>query len=314
MEDMETEFQISEIDYSDPSGWMLAETNGQCPVDAIWVYPTVVIKGSLEGKYAPIDDILKNAAKANYRIAGSCLEECANMYIPFYHQIAQEHLREQGDHDGLIRAEFEGRGYAEICRALDYYFEHYNNGKPFILAGHSQSSAILYSVMAVYMKEHPEYLERMVAAYILGFAFTKDYFERNKHLKFAEGENDTGCIISWNTEGPGGAMPSNVLTEGALAINPLNWKTDGTPADASINRGGFRPIVTEAGPVACEPADAAIDTKRGVVVCTTIKDYLPGVAHAAFGDKSLHLYDWSAYYMNIRENARKRIEAYLKAH
>ena len=42
----------------------------------------------------------------------------------------------------------------------------------------------------------------MVAAYVIGFSITADDLKINPALKFAEGEYDTGVIVSWNTEGP----------------------------------------------------------------------------------------------------------------
>ena len=33
--------------------------------------------------------------------------------------------------------------YDDITAALDYYFENYNGGRPFIIAGHSQGSAMV---------------------------------------------------------------------------------------------------------------------------------------------------------------------------
>ena len=56
-------------------------------------------------------------------------------------------------------------------------------------------------VLSEYMKAHPEYLERMVAAYVVGYSITEDFLKANPHLKFAEGADDTGVIISYNTEG-----------------------------------------------------------------------------------------------------------------
>ena len=299
------------IDYSNPAGWLIAQTDGVCRVDTVWICPTLVEKGGYKGIYAVPDDDFKSSLKFTFRTSVSALDEDTNIYAPFYHQIVQEHLLEQGAHDELICAEIRGPGYAEVCGALRYYFEHYNNGRPFILAGHSQGSAILQAVLAGYMSEHPEYLERMVAAYALGYAFSREYFEQNKHLKFAAGEDDTGCVVSWNTEGPGGTMHSNVLTEGALCINPLNWKLDSTPAPASENLGGY--IFGAPDTFIPRIADAAVNPKRGVVECTTVRDYIPN-CEEAFGDRSLHMYDWSAYYMNIKENARKRIAAYFKTH
>ena len=49
-------------------------------------------------------------------------------------------------------------------------------------------------------------------------------------------EDDIGVVITFNSqsmESVGGPM----LMEGDNCINPLNWKTDGTLADASLNKG-----------------------------------------------------------------------------
>ncbi len=115
----------------------------------------------------------------------------------------------------------------DVYAALDYFFEHLNDGRPFILAGHSQGSVMLKIALTDYFKEHTDYLERMVAAYVIGFSITKEDLEINPALKFAEGEDDTGVIVSWNLEGPENKNEENaVVIENAIAINPLNWKRD----------------------------------------------------------------------------------------
>ncbi len=40
--------------------------------------------------------------------------------------------------------------YADIVAALDYYFDNYNEGRSFILASHSQGSAIASLVLKDY--------------------------------------------------------------------------------------------------------------------------------------------------------------------
>ncbi len=67
----------------------------------------------------------------------------------------------------------------DVYAALDYYFKHYNQGRPFILAGHSQGSMMLKIALTDYFKEHTDYLERMVAAYVIGFSITTDDLEAN---------------------------------------------------------------------------------------------------------------------------------------
>jgi hypothetical protein len=99
-------------------------------------------------------------------------------------------------------------------------------------------------------------------------------------LKFAEGADDTGVIVSWNTEGPGNKNEKNaVVLENAISINPLNWKRDDTYAPASENIGDHIPIMNPGSLEALgfeehEPgiADVQIDLERGTVVCTVLED------------------------------------------
>jgi acetyl esterase/lipase len=202
--------------------------------------------------------------------------------------------------------------YDDITAALDYYFENYNEGRPFVIAGHSQGAAILRLVLKDYFKDHPEYYERMVAAYPIGYSVTKDFLEENPHLKFATGETDTGVIISWNTEGPKNVEENatNVLVlPNAISINPLNWKLDETYAPASENLGsvvidektGTTEILDIGG-------DAQVNIARGTVI--TNADAVPNDMTEYTGPQSYHQDDYSIFYNNIKDNVAKRIAAY----
>ena len=82
----------------------------------------------------------------------------------------------------------------------------------------------------------------MVAAYVIGFSITKEDLAACPYLKFASGENDTGVIVSWNTEGPKNAEENAqnvVVLPNGISINPLNWKLDETYAPASENLGSL---------------------------------------------------------------------------
>jgi hypothetical protein len=199
----------------------------------------------------------------------------------------------------------------DIYRALDYYFENCNNGKPFMLAGHSQGSVWVCEILEDYMKDHPEYLERMVAAYPLGYSVTTNYLAANTHLKFAERADDIGVIISYNVEGPGNKNSSNMVVRGdPVAINPLTWTRDDTYAPAELNIGGLNYMYQpEVG-----LADAQLDLDRGVVVCTNVDPALYTTAFPAFfGPESYHYYDYALYYGNLKLNIATRIAAYFAA-
>ena len=247
----------------------------------------------------------------------SAYEDSTNVFMPYYRQAS---LRVQADawkKTGDVRNALKyASPYADITAALDYYFENYNNGRPFILAGHSQGSAICSLVLENYFKEHPEYYERMVAAYVIGFSVTRDDLEANPHLKFATGETDTGVIISWNTEGPKNIeenAPNAVLRPNAISINPLNWKLDDTYAPASENLGSLvLNEETDETKISDIGADAQIVPERGVIVTNANYEPMTGMEDI-FGSQSFHNGDYTFYYNNIKDNVAKRIAAYLSS-
>lgn len=301
------------LNYADDENWLKLEKNPTQKVDMIYIYPTV-ITGRPGQIVTQIDNEHKVAVNSAYAMQASALEPFTNVFIPLYRQVPLtaaftcpvNELYKELLHSNVT--------ITDVYAALDYYFENYNNGRPFILTSHSQGSAIANIVLAEYMKKHPEYLKRMVCTYTLGYAFTEDYFKENPHLKFASGETDTGVIIGWNTEAPNAQHDSMLLSNLSknLNINPLNWKTDDTYAGAELNKGSLvkEPIYETYNTILKGRADAQIDLKRGSLICTTIKDTI--MPDLEFGGKSLHGEDWAAYYMNIQENAKKRIEAYFE--
>ena len=160
------------------------------------------------------------------------------------------------------------------------------------------------------MKKHPEIQARMVAAYVIGYSVTGEYLAKNPHLKFAEGPDDTGVIISYNTESPDVVPGTNiVLTSGGIAINPITWTRDETLAPASKNLGSIMPADGVFVPVA-HYADARVDKAKGVVICSTAdadKLFRPG----SFVKGVFHSYDYLFYYYNLRQNAANRVEKYF---
>lgn len=149
------------VDYANEEYWISAKDTGKA-VDVIYFYPTTFTKDSTD---APdVSDIDDDGMRAKAQIIFNMqtavfVEEC-NIYAPVYRQVSANYaltLSEQ-DSDALFRYS----ASKDPANALDYYFEHYNNGKPFILAGHSQGSEILTMLLSDYMEEHPEYYERKV--------------------------------------------------------------------------------------------------------------------------------------------------------
>lgn len=297
-------------DYSDVDNWLSMPEECDKDVDVIFLYPTSY--GTLtspEDDISDIDDMsMRIAASFAAAMQASVFEESCNIYVPYYRQLTVASLLE------VIEENPEALKYiaaSDIYHMLDYYFEQLNEGRPFILAGHSQGSVWLTVILEDYMKEHPQYYENMVAAYVIGYSVTEDYLTANPHLKFAEGADDTGVIISYNTEGPGNKEQFNcVVREGAIAINPINWKRDDTYASAAENLGSL----DMQGNIITDYADARLDIERGVVVCESVKidTQLSEAMLPYFGSESYHMSDYSLYFMNLQENVADRIAAFLE--
>lgn len=306
-----TDLEGTPSDYSKKENWMkIPEITHE--VDTFYIYPTCYLDDSEDAK--PICDIdnqkVQDRARDVYGNQGTVFEESTNVFAPFYRQ--SNIYRVSGLSHEELEAYQRKEQRTDIYAALDYYFEHYNEGRPFIIAGHSQGSIMTKIVLGEYMQAHPEYYERMVAAYPIGFSITETFLEEHPHLKFAEGADDTGVIVSWNTEGTGNKGQDNLVVEpGAISINPINWSRDDTYAGFEENLGS-RILNEETGEyeIIQGIADAQLDTERGVVICTAKDaDYAPA---ELFGPESLHGHDYDFYYENLRENVRTRVETYLK--
>ena len=171
---------VKTVDYSDEDNWMyLSEATKD--VDCFYVYPTEYVDDS-EGApiHAAIDEpAMRIPAMRTSLVQATAFEDVANVYAPFYRQCNMAALAKMSMEDR--EAAFNSVPKTDVFAALDYYFEHFNGGRPFILAGHSQGSIMQSFVLAEYMKAHPEYLKRMIAAYVIGFSITEDYLKDNPH-------------------------------------------------------------------------------------------------------------------------------------
>ena len=309
-------------DYSQKSSWYkLPADSITKDVDTFYINSTAYITGSFEegaADYAALDNAEMLAGFAEEYLSHATVYEAdTNVFMPYYRQAGLKFAAEVKKKTGDIDAALLGVPYDDITSALDYYFKNCNNGRPFIIAGHSQGSALTKLVLKKYFAEHPDYYKRMIAAYVIGYSVTQDDLKNYPHLKFAAGETDTGVIISWNTEGRKNLETNannSVVLPGAISINPLNWKLDETYAPASENLGSLTANENGEPEIGDIGADAQINLKRGVVITNVKAQPLPEdiakLFAEVFGPDGRHDNDYTYYYNNIKANAAKRIAAY----
>ncbi|MDD3394782.1 MAG: DUF3089 domain-containing protein [Anaerotignum sp.] len=307
------------VEYSLAENWLALPVSSDMPVDVFYLYPTTYRKQDENDEdICEIENgLMRSSAHLVFNQQATAFDTVGNIYAPYYRQADAGTClaMTQADREELLQ----GIPKTDVIASFDYYIKNYNNGRPFILAGHSQGSNMLLYLLSEYMKEHPDVYERMVAAYVIGYSVTDEYLAENPHLKFAEGADDTGVIISYNTQAPRIEGSNPVVLKGALVINPITWTRQENLAGAEENLGSILPYAD--GSVALDEdgtfqhvmnlADARVDTEKGVLICSTVDPETWHLEKSVFGKGVFHIFDYTFYYYSIRENATKRVETFL---
>ncbi len=146
-----------------------------------------------------------------------------NLVAPYYHQFTFSAARQ------LDKNSFEGvyqNVASEACEAFDYYMKYMNDGRPYILAGFSQGAMLTLDILK-HMND--EQYSRMIACYSIGYRLSAEDL-KHPHINAAQGEDDRGVVISFTSSLSREAIWPMVSEGAAACINPVNWKTDSTPA------------------------------------------------------------------------------------
>ncbi len=306
--------QESVTDYSKSEYWLSLPAACTKDVDIFYLYPASWHKkDSSEANFCAIDNPdMHQGSKKAFDVEATAFETVGNIFAPFYRQADAGYVLNlpEGQRWNVI----DSIPAKDVTAAFDYYIKHYNNNKPFILVGHSEGANVLLLLLKNYMHDNPDIYSRMICAYVIGYPITAEFINANPHLKFAEGADDTGVIISYNTQSPSVVAGANLVmgNQIGLVINPINWKKDETLATVSESLGSYMPIdsLGNFGKV-LGFADAIINLNKGVLECSSVNDSAMFKISGALGLGVYHSFDISFYYYNLRENAEMRINNFL---
>jgi hypothetical protein len=303
---------IEPTDYSNPDNWLALGSDGTHDVDVFFLYPTSW--RAAHGQY-PISTIenseMRHTAFYYLNTRASAFETAGNIYAPFYRQLDASFAVSQQPLDGLSL--FGGVPFTDAAAAFDYYIKHYNKGKPFILASHSQGSFVTAAIIAFYLRDNPDVYERMIAAYLIGMPIPEGFYEFFPHIKPARSADDLGVVISYNTNSPVVDGQNPFVFPDSVLINPVTWVTDESYAPNGLSKGGI--IVNDDGTFVDAPnlADAKIDKSKGTLVSNVDREQFssPPASRAYFPLGVLHENDIPLYYYDLRANAENRVEKWF---
>jgi len=266
--------------------------------DVFFIYPTTFTDPDNDAWNADINDSFINA-KTDY---SPILYQASvfNEFRIFSPRYRQAHIRAYFTADSLkAKAAFD-LAYADIKAAFQYYMEHYNNGRPIIIASHSQGSTHAQRLLKEFF-DGTALQRKLVVAYIPGMYVNPAAYTA---LKPCTDSLQTGCFCSWRTY-KRNYEPDFVLKENGtgFAVNPLTWNTSTDFVNHKFNRGSillkFNKIKKKL--VGAEVHDGVLWIRR---------------VHLPLGflirRKNFHIGDINLFYINIREDARRRAGYYWK--
>ena len=279
----------------------LGNNQATATADVFFIHPTIYAGRRKEETNwnGPIDDPALNERTDGSTILNqaSIFNAAGRVYAPRYRQA---HVEAYYSTDtASSRRAFE-LAYTDIRAAFLYYLEHYNAGRPIIIAGHSQGTTHAGRLLREFFDGNdaagkPKLLARqLVAAYAVGMPVPPNYFAT---LKPCATPTQTGCFCAWRTYERGTEMPK---TANSVVVNPLSWTTDTLRVPFKANAGavlfGFR--------YAAHVTDAQIH--RGILWAVKPRFF----GNFLYKEKSYHIADYNLYYLSVRQNAVQRVAAF----
>ncbi|MBR5256025.1 MAG: DUF3089 domain-containing protein [Bacteroidales bacterium] len=144
-------------------------------------------------------------------------------YAPFYRHTTIDAFVTR---DEQFIAERTRLSMQDVCDAFDYFQASRDKSRPLIIAGFSQGGM---AVVELLKHMDDKTYSQLAAAYVMGYKVTDEDMASCSHIKPAEGESDTGVTICYNTvKDEKYVIP--IIASTSIAINPVNWCTDATPA------------------------------------------------------------------------------------
>ncbi len=259
-------------------------------VDVFYIYPTLYMKGKTWNADVNKKKLNKRIDKLPVKYQASVFNATARVYAPRYRQAIVDVFKDSTS----PRKEALDFAYQDVKIAFEYYMKHYNNGRPVIIASHSQGSTHARELIKDYF-DTPEMKSKLVCAYVVGFAM---YPEEYKVLKPCDDANETNCYVTWASFKDGYEYKdiSKDLLVGKVCVNPISWKMDTINA---IGKGGF-----------------LLNASRKKLYHTEAKihdDLLWVKSNMVIARKAniLHLLDYNLYWYDIRQNVAERVKTYL---
>lgn len=297
-------------------------TDGQAaaPADVFFIHPTTYFSNKTWN--APLDDQAANEVTDQdiLRNQASAFNGCCRVYAPRYRQVAfgaQQAAPAEADKAWDL-------AYRDVRAAFEHYLNNYNGGRPFILASHSQGT-----IHALHLMEDlitgTLLRQKMVAAYLVGMPIPAEVFKRTlPDIPLCTSAEQVGCAVTWNAIGPKAdtslfnairhrypsGVRESIVGKEITCTNPITWKTDGALGARAGSLGSVRFAKGAGAPPKVDPAVVDAQCRGGWLFISTPEP--EAYREILLGPDMYHVYDYSLFYADVRQNAQTRVKAFLQ--
>ena len=281
-----------------PEGTGLKNEQATAEVDVFFLHPTTYTNKRGNNQWnGDLDDKKLNDKTDNGSIQyqASLFNGSARVYAPRYRQ-AHYSAFFTADKASADKA-FE-IAYDDVKAAFEYYLKNWNKGRPIIIAAHSQGTKHAARLLKEFFDDKT-LKNRLVVAYIVGLPVPKSAF---KTIPVCDRPEHTGCFCSWRTFEKG-YEPKFPTGKEIAVVNPLSMTTDDGYVSDEKHKGGVLVGFKKT-------SDRLTDAQVHNGILWVRKPSFKG--SALLRSKNFHAGDFNIFYMNIREDIKRRIGLFWK--
>tara|TARA_B100000902_G_scaffold79571_1_gene84250 strand:- start:343 stop:1362 length:1020 start_codon:yes stop_codon:yes gene_type:complete len=304
--------EIVKPNYSNKDSWAVLPENipdeisifnideNKKEADVFYIYPTLIDSKNQREWNSDIwnEDIRNDVINRPVKYQASAWLDAGNLYVPYYRQA---HIRVFNDKFRLDGDKALNLAYNDIKEAFTYYLENFNNNKPFIIASHSQGTVHAKRLIAEFI-DGKELQKKLIAAYLVGIKVFEDEF---KNIKPMNSANETGGFVTWNTfkfnKYPRKDNYENWF-KGGVTTNPITWD-DSKETKKDLHKGLlYRDLKIFSQNIDIKLIDgivwSTVPNVPGKILLQTVRSY--------------HFADINLFWVDIRENAKLRVDQWFK--
>jgi hypothetical protein len=277
------------------------DKQSEAKADVFFIHPTTYRAGPIWNARLNMRMVNKRTDRLSMLYQASAFNGSCRVYAPRYRQASLvTYIEKKGNAPKVF-----GLAYQDVRQAFLYYLNNYNQGRPFIIAAHSQGTDHAIRLINEFIKKDSALYGRFIVAYLIGRPINNKSVTAIQPCDSAE---QCKCYNAWNVVPWGDSLLFRARARSLVSVNPLTWKRDTAYAPHSLNLGGL-PLNHKFIDVGVADAKVAAN---GLVWVHRPK-YRSNRDYLYIESNSFHTVEYNLFYMNIRENVKQRVNAWFDA-